>query len=233
MRHTPRTALAIVLALGIVSGPGVALAQSASLAPSAPTGPTTTLRLPPAPGALAAGHYQTDALGPAVAFDLGDGWQGVGAQGLFELFWQETPGYIGASVFTGNVTTNPCDPTSQTQVEPSTEAFDTWLTGLSVLRTTATPTTFAGIPATQYDAHVAFMACPLTGHLSLWESFGLYPTETLRVFVLDQGEQVITITAESEQATEFEAFLEVGQPVLDSMAIAGPDLPPGVARIAG
>lgn len=234
MRHTPRTALAFALALGILGAPGVTLAQSASPAPSAPTGPTaptTTLRLPRAPGPLPAGTYQTEALGPAMTFELGDGWQGTEGEGLFELFWSETPGYVGASTFTGVVSSDPCDPAVKAEVDPSAEAFDGWLTGLPALEVTATPTTFAGIPATRYDVHVAFMACPLMGHLSLWGRFGLYPTEALRVFAIDDGGQVILVTAESEQATGFESFLEVAQPVLDSMVIAGPALPPGVVRI--
>jgi len=67
------------------------------------------------------------------------------------------------------------------------------------------------------------------GHLTLWGDFGIYPTEALRVWVVDAEDYVIIATAESEQARDFEGFLTAAQPVLDSLAIAGPPLPDDVA----
>jgi hypothetical protein len=240
MRHPRRSALGFVLCLCVLSASGIASAQMAS-PPAATSAPTATpapggeafLRLPKAPGPLPAGRYRTDVLGPAVTFELTDGWQGVEAPSLFELHWPDVPGYVGASTFDGRVASDPCDPTTLAQVDASASAFTAWLTGLAALETTVTPTTFAGIPATLVEASVAFMACPTMGHLALWGDFGLYPTEALRVWVVDAGDSVIVATAESEQARDFEAFLAAAQPVLDSMAIAGPPLPDDVAVATG
>jgi hypothetical protein len=236
MRHPRRSALAIALGLWVLSVPGIGSAQTAS-PPAATSAPTATpapggeafLRLPKAPGPLPAGRYRTDALGPAVTFALTDGWQGMEAPTLFELYWADVPGYVGASVFDGRVASDPCDPTTLAQGDATASAFIAWLTGLPALETTATPTTLAGLPATMIDAHTAFMACPTMGRLTLWGDFGLYPTEALRVWVVDAEGSVIIVTAESEQARDFDAFLVAARPVLDSMAIAGPPLPDDVA----
>jgi hypothetical protein len=164
---------------------------------------------------------------------LRDGWQGVGAPGLFELYWAEVPGYVGASTFDGRVASDPCDPTTLAEGDATASAFIDWLTRLDALETTATPTTFAGLPATQVEADTAFMACPATGRLTLWGNFGLYPTEALRLWVIEAEDAVIIATAESEQARDFDAFMEAAQPVLDSLAIAGPPLPDDVAGAVG
>ncbi len=233
MRHPRRSALAIALGLWVVSAPGIASAQASSPSPAATSTPapdsTTYLRLPRAPGPLPAGRYRTDALGPAVTFELADGWQGVAAPPHFELYWAEVPGYVGASAFDGRMASDPCDPTTLAPGDATASAFIAWLTGLAALETTVTPTTFAGLPATLVEANTAFMACPTMGHLTLWGDFGLYPTEALRVWVVDAEGSVIIVTAESEQARDFDAFLVAAQPVLDSMAIAGPPLPDDVA----
>ena len=100
-----------------------------------------------------------------MTFELTDGWQGVGAPTLFELHWPEVPGYVGASVFDGRMASDPCDPTTLAEGEATAGAFIDWLTGLDALETTATQTTFAGLPATQVEAHTAFMACPAMGRL--------------------------------------------------------------------
>ena len=76
---------------------------------------------------------------------------------------------------------------------------------------------------------VLALACPATGRLTLWGDFGLYPTEALRLWVVDAEDAVIIATAESEQARDFDAFMVAAQPVLDSLAIAGPPLPDDVA----
>jgi hypothetical protein len=252
MRHPRRSALAFALSLCVVSLPGIASAQMASPpvatpeatatpAPTAAPAPTPTrapggdtfLRLPAAPGPLPAGRYRTDALGPALTFELTEGWQGVEAPTLFELHWSDVPGYVGASVFDGRVASDPCDPTTMAEGEATASAFMEWLSGLAALDTTETPITFAGLPATLVEANVAFMACPAMGRLTLWGDFGLYPTEALRIWVVDAEGTVVIATAESEQARDFEAFLEAAQPVLDSLAIAGPPLPDDVAFATG
>lgn len=232
MRYPRRSVLAIALGACVLSAPGMASAQSSS--PSAPPATPaphadTFLRLPNAPGPLPAGRYRTDALGPAVMFELGDGWQGLEAPTLFELYWAEVPGYVGASAFDGRMASDPCDPATLAPGDATASAFIAWLTGLTVLETTATPTTFAGLPATLVEASAAFMACPTMGHLTLWGDFGLYPTEALRVWVVEAEDAVIIVTAESEQARDFDTFLVTAQPVLDSLAIAGPPLPDDVA----
>lgn len=240
MRYPRRSVLAMALGVCVLSVPGVASGQSASppaatLAPAAtPATPRadTFLRLPTAPGPLPAGRYRTDALGPAVMFELSDGWQGLEAPTVFELYWAEVPGYLGASAFDGRMASDPCDPTTLAPGDATASAFIAWLTGLTTLETTVTSTTFAGLPATLVEASVAFMACPTMGHLTLWGDFGLYPTEALRVWVVEAEDAVIIVTAESEQARDFDAFLEAAQPVLDSLAIAGPPLPDDVA-VAG
>jgi hypothetical protein len=245
MRHPRRSVLAIALGICALCVPGIAAAQVASppIATTAPTGtPTPTaipvpggatyLRLPNVPGPIPAGRYRTDDLGPAVTFELTDGWEGVGAPTLFELHWSETAGYVGGSVFDGRVASDPCDPTTFTVGDATADAFLTWLTGLDALETTATPTTFAGRPATLVEARTAFMACPAIGRLTLWGDFGLYPTEALRLWVVDAEDSVIITTAESEQARDFDAFMAAAQPVLDSLTIAGPPLPDDVAVAA-
>jgi hypothetical protein len=157
------------------------------------------------------------------------GWQGVEAPTLFELHWADVPGYVGASAFDGRTASDPCDPTTLTPGDATASAFTTWLTGLAALETSATPTTFAGLPATMIEAHTAFMACPTMGRLTLWGDFGLYPTEALRLWVVDAEGAVIVFTAESEQARDFDAFMEAAQQVLDSLAFVGPPLPDDVA----
>lgn len=239
MRHPRRPALAISLGLCVLSVQVIASAQAASpppatIVPAATPAPggATYLRLPSVPGPLPAGRYRTDGLGPTVTFELGDGWQGVEAPTLFELHWADVPGYIGASAFDGRMASDPCDPTTLVPGDATAGAFIAWLTGLSALETTTTPTTFAGLPATLVEANTAFMVCPTMGRLTLWGDFGLYPTEALRLWVVEAEDTVIIVTAESEQARDFDAFLVAGQPVLDSLAIAGPPLPDDVAVAA-
>lgn len=236
MRHPRRSALAIALGLWVLAAPGIASAQvvsspAATITPAAtPTpGGATYLRLPSAPGPLPAGRYRTDVLGPAVTFELTDGWQGAEAPTQFELYWADVPGYVGASVFDGRMASDPCDPSTLVEGDATASAFIDWVTGLAALETTVTPTTFAGLPATLVEANTAFMACPTMGRLTLWGGFGLYPTEALRAWVVDAEGSVIVVTAESEQARDFDAFLVAAQPVLDSLAIAGPPLPDDVA----
>ena len=236
MRYPRRSALAVALGLCVLSVPGIASGQAAS-PPAATVAPTATpaprgetfLRLPNAPGPLPGGRYRTDVLGPAVTFELTDGWQGLEAATVFELYWAEVPGYVGASAFDGRMASDPCDPTTLAPGDATASAFIAWLTGLTALQTTVTQTTFAGLPATLVEASAAFMACPTMGHLTLWGDFGLYPTEALRVWIVEAEDAVIIVTAESEQARDFDAFLVAAQPVLDSLAIAGPPLPDDVA----
>jgi len=225
-----RLAFGVVLCLGIV--PGVASAQSA--APSSPPaaaspGPTLTLPVDSAP--LAAGHYSSGVFGPALTFDLaGDGWRGDETPGQFlELSRQmgDSSGVLSVSLFDGTVATDPCLPVVDGQVDLTAAAFTTWFTGLASMSSTTTPTTFAGDSATQVDATVLADACPNSPFLMLWDGFRLYPSEAMRMIAIDQGSQVIVITAETVQSTDLPDFLDAAQPVIDSMvfAAAGPGGP--------
>ena len=221
-----RSVFAIAMVICLAAASGVASAQSeVPSSPGAGSGAARTLGDRPAP--LASGHYTSDLLGAPITFDLADsGWKGDQAAGqFFELSRQmgDSSGVLSVMTFDGTVANDPCAPAFDGQVEVTAAAFAQWLSGLSALSTTATPTTLFGKPATQLDATVIATACPNSPFILLWDGFRLYPSEAMRVITQDQGGKVVIVSAEAVQSTDLPDFLDVAQPVIDSMTLGAND----------
>lgn len=226
------SACLVAVVLGLVAAPGLVAAQSAPASPSpsspaASPSPSPTLTLPPTKAPLAAGRYTSDLLGAPLTLDLADsGWKGDEASGQFlELSRQmgDSSGVLSVMTFDGVVANDPCAPAFDGQVEVSAAAFAEWLSGLSALSTTTTPTTLFGQPATQLDTTVVATACPDSPFILLWDGFRLYPSEAMRVITQDQGDKVIIVSAETVQSTDLPDFLDVARPVIDSMTLGAND----------
>ncbi len=102
-------------------------------------------------------------------------------------------------------------------------AFAEWLSGVSALSTTTDATTFLGKPAMRLDSTVVATACPDSPFILLWDGFRLYPSEAMRVITQDEGGKVIVVSAETVQSTDLPDFLDVAQPVIDSMTLGATD----------
>ncbi len=229
-----RLVAAVVLGLA-VTAPGGATAQSAqptapSAEPAQPLAPSTLpsvspLRtLPEQTAPLVPGRYASDALGSRLTFDLADDrWTGDQSPGEYlELIRQigDAQGVLSVSLFDGSVASDPCLPAWDGTVEKTAAGLTEWLTGLGALPVSTTPVTLLGQAATQVDGVVLGSACPNSPFILLWNGFRLYPSEAIRVIAFDHGDSVIVISAETVQSTDQADFLDIAQPVINSMTIA-------------
>jgi hypothetical protein len=219
-----RSRFVFAMVLSLAAAPGVTAAQSGpppSPGAASSAGPTMTLQAETAP--LAAGRYTSDVFGPPLTFDLADGdWKGDQLAGQYlELVRQmgDGTGVLSVSLFDGTVASDPCQPSADGQVAVTAAAFTEWLTSLAALSGSTTATTFDGRPATQVDATVVGTACPVSPWITLWGGFRLFPSEAVRVIAFDQGDKVIVVSAETIQSTDLPDFLDVAQPVIDSMTL--------------
>jgi hypothetical protein len=220
-----RSGFVFAVALSLVTAPGAVSAQSGPpSSPSAASSAGPAMNLPALTAPLAAGHYGSGVFGPEVTFDLADGdWKGDQQDGLyFELVRQlgDSTGVLSVSLFDGRVANDPCVPDTSGQVDLTAAAFTEWLAGSSALVTSTTPTTIFGQPATQLDATVLATACPGNAWIMLWDGFRLFPSEAARFIAIDQGDKVIVVSAETVQSTDLPDFLDVAQPVIDSLAFS-------------
>ena len=220
-----RSGFVFAVVLSLVAASGAVSAQSGPpSSPAAVSSAAPTMTLPALTAPLAAGHYGSSVFGPRLTFDLADGdWKGDQQEDLyFELVRQlgDSTGVLSVSLFDGQVANDPCLPDTSGQVGITAAAFTEWLAGSPALVTSSTPTTIFGRPATQLDATVLATACPGNAWIMLWDGFRLFPSEAARFIAIDQGDKVIVVSAETVQSTDLPDFLDVAQPVINSLAFS-------------
>lgn len=185
----------------------------------------------PEPGtALEPGRYVSDAVGPSVAFRVGEGWlAGPSGDGpIFTLERTDPPGtVVSITRFDGEAFLDSCDASSMAIVEPSVGRLAEIIAGNPYLRPgQPAPIEVDGHRGLQLDVGVpAYTECQLP-FLLIWAvpigsggEFVQVANQQSRFILLDVAGDVIVIAIESFPGVPFGGLLEASMELLGSMRI--------------
>jgi len=221
-RLVAASAASLALAAALLAAPAV-LAQRAE-------------PLPEAGAVLEPGRYVSDVVGPAIAFDVGEGWQ-AGPSGpgpIFTLLRADEPGtVVSVTRFDGAVFVDSCDRTSMTEVESTVPRLMAVIAGNPYLN----PGTPAPIEVDGYEGLSLDVATPAYTEcqrdmLLIWAlpvaeggEFVQVANQQARFIALDVEGTVVVVAIESLPGAPFGELLESSLDLVDSMTFEPGELP--------
>lgn len=187
-------------------------------------------------GLLAAGKHHTKVIQPGFAFTLPSaGWENLSDEGgVFALLPLDTPG-DGIFFFVGPRPLKP-DGSRVGGIQTTVKAFEAWLTTQPGIATTKpAAVSIGGLRGEQSDVTVAAGAtdhpadCPTVACVTFmrgddpsntpsWQwDWGVVSSERMRLYVLQEKDDLIAIVVDSLDGTTFEALTKAADQILASV----------------